>query len=57
MQGCDESVQAAGGGVRRAHLRRFADAGATQLQLSPVGPPAERQRTIEFFGGLTRSLA
>ena len=38
-------------------VRRFAEAGATELQLSPVGPPAERQRTIEFFGELTRSLA
>jgi F420-dependent oxidoreductase-like protein len=33
-------------------VRRFADAGATELQLCPVGPPAERERTIAFFGEL-----
>jgi len=33
-------------------VRRFADAGATELQLCPVGPPAEQARTIEFFGEL-----
>lgn len=38
-------------------VRRFADAGATELQLCPVGPPAERARTIEFFGELTRASA
>jgi F420-dependent oxidoreductase-like protein len=35
-------------------VRRFANAGATELQLCPVGPPAERERTIAFFGELTR---
>jgi F420-dependent oxidoreductase-like protein len=35
-------------------VRRFADAGATELQLCPVGPPAEQARTIEFFGELAR---
>jgi F420-dependent oxidoreductase-like protein len=34
-------------------VRRFADAGATELQLCPVGPPAERERTIAFFGELS----
>jgi F420-dependent oxidoreductase-like protein len=37
-------------------VRRFADAGATELQLAPVGPPAERARTTAFFGELARSL-
>jgi F420-dependent oxidoreductase-like protein len=37
-------------------VRRFADAGATELQLCPVGPPAEQARTIEFFGELARSF-
>jgi F420-dependent oxidoreductase-like protein len=35
-------------------VRRFANAGATELQLCPVGPPAEQERTIAFFGELTR---
>jgi hypothetical protein len=33
-------------------VRRYADAGATELQLCPVGPPAERARTVEFFAAL-----
>jgi F420-dependent oxidoreductase-like protein len=33
-------------------VRRFADAGATEFQLCPVGPPAERDRTVEFFAAL-----
>jgi F420-dependent oxidoreductase-like protein len=37
-------------------VRRFADAGATEFQLCPVGPPEERARTIAFFGELARSL-
>lgn len=38
-------------------VRRFADAGATELQLCPVGPPAEQARTIEFFGELASATA
>lgn len=37
-------------------VRRFADAGATELQLCPAGPPAERERTIELFGELAGAL-
>ncbi len=33
-------------------VRRFADAGATELQLCPAGPPVEQARTIELFGEL-----
>jgi F420-dependent oxidoreductase-like protein len=33
-------------------VRRFADAGATELQLCPVGPVHERARTVEFFASL-----
>jgi hypothetical protein len=36
-------------------VRRFADAGATELQLVAMGSPAEQERTIEFFGELARS--
>lgn len=36
-------------------VRRFADAGATELQLAAMGSPAEQERTIEFFGELARS--
>jgi hypothetical protein len=37
-------------------VRRFADAGATELQLCAVGPEADRVRTVEFFGELARQL-
>lgn len=37
-------------------VRRFADAGATELTFTPVGPPADRDRTIAFFGELAPSL-
>jgi F420-dependent oxidoreductase-like protein len=37
-------------------VRRFAEAGATELQLCPVGPPAEQARTIEFFGELASAV-
>jgi F420-dependent oxidoreductase-like protein len=37
-------------------VRRFADAGVTELQLCPVGPPAEQARTIEFFGELASAM-
>jgi F420-dependent oxidoreductase-like protein len=33
-------------------VRRFADAGATELQLCAIGPPHERARTVEFFASL-----
>jgi alkanesulfonate monooxygenase SsuD/methylene tetrahydromethanopterin reductase-like flavin-dependent oxidoreductase (luciferase family) len=36
-------------------VRRFADAGATEFQLCPVGPPAERARTVAFFAELARA--
>ncbi len=36
-------------------VRRYADAGATELQLCPVGPPQERARTVAFFADLARS--
>jgi F420-dependent oxidoreductase-like protein len=38
-------------------VRRFADAGATEVQLCAVGPAAERARTIEFFGELASATA
>jgi F420-dependent oxidoreductase-like protein len=33
-------------------VRRFADAGATELQVCAVGPEADRERTVGFFGAL-----
>lgn len=33
-------------------VARFADAGATELQLCAVGPVHERARTVEFFASL-----
>jgi F420-dependent oxidoreductase-like protein len=37
-------------------VRRFADAGATELAITPVGPPADRDRTTAFLGALARSV-
>jgi F420-dependent oxidoreductase-like protein len=36
-------------------VRAFADAGVTELQFCPVGPPVDRDRTIAFFGELAAS--
>ena len=33
-------------------VARFAVAGATEIQLWPVGPVRERARTVEFFASL-----
>ena len=38
-----------------ADLRRYADAGATELIFCPFGPDAERPRTIAFLADLARS--
>lgn len=35
-----------------AAVRAFADFGATELQLIPAGPPADRERTIAFLASL-----
>ncbi|MEU6697230.1 TIGR03564 family F420-dependent LLM class oxidoreductase [Pseudonocardia sp. NPDC046786] len=38
-----------------AGLRRYADAGATDLLVSPVGDAAERARTLDVLGALARA--
>lgn len=38
-----------------AAARQYADAGATELQIYAVGPPADRDRTVAFFGDLASS--
>lgn len=38
-------------------VRRYADAGVTEFQLCPIGPPADRERTVEFFAGLATATA
>ena len=43
----DESIVAAA-------VRRYAEAGATELVLFPSGPPADRARTIAVFAQLAR---
>jgi hypothetical protein len=35
-------------------LRRYADAGAAEVQVIPVGRDADKARTIEFLGDLAR---
>ena len=40
--------------VMEKELRRYADAGATEFQLCPVGPEKDQARTIDLFGDLAR---
>jgi F420-dependent oxidoreductase-like protein len=53
LAGPQDTVLAGDEAELERQVRRFADAGATELQLCPVGPPAERHRTIEFFASLS----
>jgi F420-dependent oxidoreductase-like protein len=55
-RGPEDTVVAGDEAELEKALRRFADAGATEFQLCPVGPPAERARTISFFAELARQL-
>jgi F420-dependent oxidoreductase-like protein len=57
FSGPEDTILAGNEAELEKAVRRFADAGATELQLCPVGPPAEQARTIEFFGELARALA
>jgi F420-dependent oxidoreductase-like protein len=57
FSGPEDTVLAGSEAELEKAVRRFADAGATELQLCPVGPPAEQARTIEFFGELARATA
>ena len=57
MAGPEDTVLAGNEAELEKAVRRFADAGVTELQLCPVGPPAERERTIAFFGDLARQPA
>jgi F420-dependent oxidoreductase-like protein len=56
LAGPEDTILAGNEAELEKAVRRFADAGATELQLCPVGPPAEQSRTIEFFGELTRAV-
>jgi F420-dependent oxidoreductase-like protein len=57
LAGPEDTILAGNEAELEKAVRRFADAGATELQVCPAGPPAEQERTIEFFGGLARSLS
>ncbi|TQM45506.1 TIGR03564 family F420-dependent LLM class oxidoreductase [Pseudonocardia cypriaca] len=57
MAGPEDTVLAGNEAELEKAVRRFADAGVTELQLCPVGPPAEQERTIAFFGELARQSA
>ncbi|WP_214407262.1 TIGR03564 family F420-dependent LLM class oxidoreductase [Pseudonocardia lacus] len=57
LPGPQDTVLAGDEAALEREVRRFADAGATELQLCPVGPPAERARTVEFFAELARAAA
>jgi F420-dependent oxidoreductase-like protein len=56
LSGPEDTVLAGSETELEKAVRRFADAGATELELLPVGPPAERERTIAFFGDLASTL-
>jgi F420-dependent oxidoreductase-like protein len=53
-RGPEDAVLAGDEAELEKAVRRFTDAGATEVQLCPVGPPAERARTLEFFAELAR---
>jgi F420-dependent oxidoreductase-like protein len=55
LAGPEDTILAGDEAVLERAVRRFADAGVTELQLCPVGPPQERGRTIAFFGELARA--
>ncbi|GAA5117074.1 TIGR03564 family F420-dependent LLM class oxidoreductase [Pseudonocardia adelaidensis] len=57
LAGPEDTILAGNEAQLEKAVRRFADAGATELQLCPVGPPAERARTVEFFGELASATA
>jgi hypothetical protein len=42
--------------VSRIQIRRYAEAGATDVVLFPSGPAAYRARTIEVFAQLAREM-
>ncbi|MEU7818244.1 TIGR03564 family F420-dependent LLM class oxidoreductase [Pseudonocardia sp. NPDC049154] len=54
LGGVADTVIAGDEGTLEAAVRAFADAGATELQLIPAGPPADRERTIAFVASLAR---
>jgi F420-dependent oxidoreductase-like protein len=54
--GPEDTILAGSAAELEKAVRRFADAGVTELQLCPVGPPAEQARTIEFFGELASAM-
>jgi hypothetical protein len=56
VAGPEDTVLAGGEAELEKAVGRFAEAGATEFQLCPVGPPAERARTIAFFGELARAM-
>jgi F420-dependent oxidoreductase-like protein len=57
LAGPEDTILAGNEAELEKAVRRFADAGATELQLCPVGPQAERARTVEFFGELASAMA
>lgn len=54
LRGPADTVLAGDEAELARQVRRFAGAGVTELQLCPVGPPADRARTVEFFAELAR---
>jgi F420-dependent oxidoreductase-like protein len=55
LAGAQDTVLAGDEAELERQVRRFADAGATELQVCPLGPVHERARTIEFFASLSTS--
>jgi hypothetical protein len=57
LAGPEDTVLAGSEAELEKAVRRFVAAGVTELQFCSVGPSAERERTIAFFGELARSAA
>jgi F420-dependent oxidoreductase-like protein len=55
VAGLEELVIAGDGSAVERELRRYADAGATELMAYPVGPEDDRARTIEVLADLARA--
>lgn len=56
LAGVPETAVAGDDAAVRAALRRYADAGATELVVSPFGTGPEQSRTLEAFAALREGV-
>jgi F420-dependent oxidoreductase-like protein len=57
LAGPEDTILAGNEAELEKAVRRFADAGVTELELCAVGPAEDRERTIEFFAELASATA